>query len=434
MRQLFLGSAASTGIAPAGQGVSLPALPERRLSKPMRGVIASRDERLGQEMRQAIAACNPFLPVTVLNQQLEPLSLERIIENERVAVLFLEVDGTPGSNAILDEVSRLNRGTQIIAFSRYATAEILLQLMRRGLREWVKLPADQAELAAALERVRHALEFRPPRFQREGHVLSFLPAKPGSGASTIAAHAAAVFARSVNGKSALLDLDLTCGIQGFIHAICSSLTVTDAAEYADRMDENLWNRMVARSGDVDILRSGYPTPGRRIDPAAVQSLLDFAESRYPIVCADLSGNWERFAIETLERSSLVFLTTTPDFASLHLARRHLDLLEEIGVRGRTRVILNRCAWRQGFNRSLVRQILGTDHVLELPNAYEPLQNSLKLGRLLPSSSPFVRELQRLPARTLPGIKRFEERPARNPAWSNALAGIRSWLLPAPQNA
>ena len=425
MQKLFLGS----DLTPAGPADSLPVSHERGPVKPLRGVIASWDERFGLEMRHAIAACNPFLPVTMLSGTLATHNVERVLETERAAVLFLDVERTAESIAILDEVYRLKRGTQIIAFSRYATQDVLLEMMRRGLREWVKLPDNGAELRGSLDRVRQALDACPPSFRREGHVFSFLPAKPGSGASTVAAHAASLLAASLRGKAALIDLDLNCGIQGFIHAMSNSMTVADAAEYADRMDDALWQRMVVPAGNVDVLRSGTPSRGHRIEPAAIQALIDFAEARYPVVCADLSGNWERFAMETIDRSTLVFLVATPDFASLHLARRHLNLLDEMQARSRARVILNRCAWRHGLDATVVREILGVAPTLELPNTFAPLQSSLKLGQLLPASAPFVQALSKLPAQALPSLAAGRAKGARS-----AMASLRSWLSPATQDA
>ena len=423
------------------RGLTLPK-PEGSAIKLARCVVASWDAEAGLELRAALETSSGVLPVTLLtglNGAPPEAAAQRIIETERAAVLFLDVENIELASAMLEAIRRLDRGTQVVAFSRQATQDTFLTLMRFGVKEWLRLPCYEHELEPILIRIRAELAARPPQLRRVGHILTVLPAKPGSGASTFAAHAARAFAADLDARPLLVDFDFNCGIQGFLHASGTSMTVADAAEYADRMDDVIWGKMIASAGPVDLLRSGKPVPGHRTDPAALRMLLNYVESRYPAVLVDLSGNWERYAIEALERSSLIFIVTTTDFSSLHMARRQLDLLEEIGAREHARVVLNRCVYRGAMRRDVVEEILGQKPALELPNAFRELQEAIAQGRLLPSSTPYGHAIRQLPVQFLPCLQMQDQQGrkgagARRPGLINAL---RTWLLPgsaAPENA
>ena len=270
---------------------------ERRqhVRKPQRALIVSTNKRRGQEFKRRLKEVNSFLPASLRNEPLKIEEIDQVLESGRVVILFLDVENIEESLAIIQEVRRLDKGVNIVAFSRSITRDGLLQLIRESVHEWIGAPFEPPELEGILERVREQLLQNPPRFEREGRILSFLPAKAGCGTSTVVAHAAALAAEESGRRVALINLDLTCGIQGFLQNLPPSGTVADAADLVDRMDDTLWKKMVGGKGLLDVLRVGDQDPNHHLDPRAIQKILDFAESRYLLVFTDLSGNWERYA-------------------------------------------------------------------------------------------------------------------------------------------
>ena len=430
------------GYPSVDQALALPSKPGSLATTPLplarraRCVIAGWDAQRASELRTALESFSASLPVALVNGlPVAPSTeaIERMIETERAALLFLDVDNLQRAAAVLAEIRRLDRGTQVVAFSQAPSHETLLTLMRFGVKEWLRVPCHPVELEGVLERTRAELNARPPQFRRQGQILSVLPAKPGSGASTFAAHAAQAFAHDLAARTLLLDFDLNCGIQGFLHPAASRLTVADAAEYADRMDEVIWSKMVTSTGSVDLLCSGRPTLGRRTDPAALRGILDYAEIRYPVTVVDLSGNWERYAIETMERSALVFVVATTDFSSLHLVHRQMELLAEIGARDRIRIVLNRCSPRGEMPRNVIEQILGQPPAAELPNSFGSLQDAVRRGHLLDHSTGYARAIRDLSAQVIPCLEPSNVRGAHTPR-QGVLRALRSWLTLRPKYA
>ncbi len=364
-----------------------------RVHKPLRALIVTTNRRRGQDLRRKLRQADFFLPISLHHEPVSLEDLDYLIETERAAVLFLDVENLEESLAVIHELRQLEKGTSIVAFSRSITRDGLLQLIRESVREWIGIRFSPEELTGIVDRVRTQIMGNPPRFEREGQILSFLPAKAGCGTSTVVAHAAALAGEILNRRILLADLDLACGIQGFLHKLSDSSTLTEVMEQSDRMDDALWQRMVGHSGMLDVLRVDNQAPKRPVDPRAIQRLFDFAESRYPLVFTDLSGNWERWAIDTLRRSSAVFLVATTDLASLHLARRNLQTIDHLNLRDRVRLVLNRCIGSGDIGNKAIEEMVGLPPSVRLPNTYMPLQVALREGRLLGSSTPLQKAMK-----------------------------------------
>ena len=81
------------------------------------------------------------------------------------------------------------------------------------------------------------------------------------------------------------------------------------------MDENLWPQIVTKCGRLDVVHAGVLNPEIRIENIQIQHLLDYARRNYKVVCADLSGNLEKYSMEIMHESRKIFVVCTPE--SLH---------------------------------------------------------------------------------------------------------------------
>ncbi len=57
---------------------------------------------------------------------------------------------------------------------------------------------------------------------------------------------------------------------------------------------------------------GRTNPRRPLLPVHLRPVLDHAVNRYSVICADLTGNWEAFALETMRQSAGIFLVCCTD--------------------------------------------------------------------------------------------------------------------------
>ncbi|MFN9938163.1 MAG: hypothetical protein ACK56I_01705, partial [bacterium] len=83
-------------------------------------------------------------------------------------------------------VEATSPGIQVITINQGTNPQALLELMRVGIREFLAAPFQVDELIDAIGRISENLRRNPIASFESEYIYSFLPAKPGVGASTIA--------------------------------------------------------------------------------------------------------------------------------------------------------------------------------------------------------------------------------------------------------
>lgn len=340
-------------------------------------LIIGLNEESSRIFRGAIERVNPLLPVRTLLIAEGVEKLETFAVREHPRMVFLCTDDMEKAMPILLFLRSIERSALLVAFSSRVENDDLLLLMRSGAREWLQAPVDDTQLAQCLERLKEELEHLPEPAQNLGDLVSFFPAKPGSGASSLLMHTVLSMKAAANLNIALLDLDLNCGVQSFLWKADDGASVQDAVQNAERLDDPLWERLIVRRGNVHILGSGRLNPGTRIDTPQLHRLLGFIEGRYRLAFLDHSGNWERYSVDVMQRSSAIFQVCTTDFASLHHARRNLETFQEMGLGDRVHTVLNRASYHSGLDHRAVVSILGAEPIAMIPNAFHLLQSAIK---------------------------------------------------------
>src|SRR5262249_47478881 len=149
---------------------------------------------------------------------------------------------------------------------------------------------EQPALLEALERTANLVGQAPPAFETTDSVFAFLPAKAGSGATTIAVNTSLALSKMPNTNVLLADLDLNSGLVGFMLLLNqSTYSIMDAAENALELDENLWPKLVSSKDRLDVLPVGKLSPGFRIEAAQIRHILSYARRHYTSIFVDLSG-------------------------------------------------------------------------------------------------------------------------------------------------
>jgi pilus assembly protein CpaE len=251
--------------------------------------------------------------------------------------------------------------------------------MRAGIREFLAAPFERTCVWDCLTRLSENLARRPVSLQASDLVYSFLPSKPGVGATTLAINSSLAAARQPDAKALLMDFDLNCGMIRFMLKLTGSYSVLDAAEHSTTMDENLWPQIAAKCEQLDVVHAGVLNPEIRIQNMQIQHLLDFARRNYKVVCADLSGNLEKYSMEIMRDSRRIFLVCTPELSSLHLAREKLQYLQRMDLGDRVRVLLNRYVKRTSIAPAEVEQVVGAPVMMTFANDYAKVAKAIQEG-------------------------------------------------------
>jgi Flp pilus assembly CpaE family ATPase len=175
----------------------------------------------------------------------------------------------------------------------------------------------------------------------------------------------------------------------------SKYSVVEASKRAVEMDEHIWEGLVAGSGSLDVLGAGDGHPSHRLEPVQVQYLLDFARRHYRMICADLSGNMEQYALEIMQESKRIFLVCTPELPAMYLARKKYALLKSMDLADRVSLLLNRYKPGLAIGPAEMEETVGLPVAIAFPNDYNGVHAALSAGKQISAGSPLGRKLRHL---------------------------------------
>jgi pilus assembly protein CpaE len=235
----------------------------------------------------------------------------------------------------------------------------------------------------AIQRLRRLCVVETPERTEAGHAVAFASSKPGSGASTIATQAAFALQRLTGKRILLADLDLTGGTIGFYLKLSHNYSLVDALQHAEHMDPALWNSLAVNYGGVDILPAPAAPYDEPIDPSRLRVLVANARSVYDWVILDLPALFNRSSLMAISECERAYLVSTTELPSLHLTRKALNLVDQIGFpKDRFHVLVNRMDRRDDISVADMEKLFGVPVHASLPNDYFSLHRVVTLGQPL----------------------------------------------------
>jgi pilus assembly protein CpaE len=353
------------------------------------GVIVSPEAATADALEAAVLGRVRILR-TLTYYPSEP-ELTRFIQATGPAMVFLTTEELDRAIGLALAIDRSGTGTQVIAVDRSCDPNVLVEIMRAGIREFLSLPIDSERLAEALARVADVLARKPLAFKSTEEVYSFLPAKPGDGTSTVALNASAAIARRSRGRTLIVDFDLNLGMISFLLKITNGRSVLDAVSVADTLDSAIWDNLVLKRDELDVLCSGRLDARNTLNPAQVEKVLYFVKRTYDSICLDLSGNMEPYSIEILHHSKEIFVVCTSDIPSLHFARAKTEFLRSAGFEDRISVLLNRSEKRSAFSIKDVEDMLGARVRFSFMNDPKRVSKAMEEGTYVDPKSELGRQ-------------------------------------------
>ena len=362
----------------------------------LRSIIICPDQELSESLQANLLDLGHVAVLKSIDKYPHAHELTRIVRTNGPQIIFLSVQQIDRALEVVKELEQSAPGVQFVAIARTTDPQVLIDVMRVGIREFFSLPFNLRVLADCISRLREALEKRPVVMDCTDLLFAFLPSKAGSGTSTIAVNAAMAMSRLNDSRVLLTDLDLNCGMIRFMLKLENEYSIVDAAEHSLAMDENLWPQLVTTIGNLDVLHAGRINPSFRLEGTHVRHLLDFARRNYRSICVDLSGNMEKFSLEIMLESKKIFLVCTPEIPSLHLAREKYLFLKNIDLGDRVSVLLNRCTKRnQVISPEQIENLLGMPVAMTFPNDYHGVHTALTAGRQVEANSELGRHFHTL---------------------------------------
>ncbi len=371
-----------------------------------RAVLIAPDRELAGDFCRSLAESRAFQILADFKKYPDAQTLEMRLRQLQPEVILLDVASEPETAlALIRQMASASPPAPVIGLDRNPSPGKVLQVLKAGAREFLATPfsaAEQREAVAGL-----ALQRRPvsARSADAGKIVAFASAKPGAGASTLAAQTACALARITGQEVLLADLDLTAGSAGILLARRSEHSFLDVLGCADQAAPHDWRKASPEPGRVAVLTSPDEPAEAPLDPVQFRGALDHFRASYGWTVLDLPVIFHRTSLLALASADKTFLVSTPELPSLHLARRAVRLLGQFGIGlERLEVIVNQAGQRDGIRREELEQILGCPARFFLPEDHGGLHRAVALGKPLEEGGELAEAVARLASRLAGGEK------------------------------
>ena len=349
----------------------------------IRAFLVSPNRQLAEDFLESLGRGRGFEMVGDLRAYPTAAMLDTRLRQVRPDVLLLDVaTDLDAAGELIRAVTAQKPTIHVIGLHTHNNSEAILRSLRNGASEFLFAPFDVSVQAAAISRIEKLLQ--PAVGEKEaGKVVVFSSAKPGSGASTLAVQTAYALRRASGKRVVLADFDLVAGSLGFYLNLESQYSLVDLIQQADRLDYDIWSTTTVDADGIDVLGAPEIPFTDSVEQGGLHRVLEHARTLYEWTIVDLPSIFQRLSLLTLSETDRAFLIATSELASLHLARRAVKLIAQLGLDSqKVQVLINRMDARGELNVSDLTKLFECQVDTALPSDPLGLQRGITLGRPL----------------------------------------------------
>lgn len=339
--------------------------------------VIAPDAAISREIIALLSNLKDIEPTQPIDEYPDLDGLRRIMRFDAPQLLLIDCSDLNRAISVISAALSLSPELEVVAVAG-GDATALTRLIRAGVRDYFPCPLTRGECWSRLETILQRIERKPRSAARRGGIVTFLPAKPGDGASTLAVNASIAGSKVPESRNLLVDFDINAGSVRFLLNCRHDYFLGDALNHAYEMDASIWSRLKGTADKLDFLAS-EPQLFQALDTDRVSRLLDFFAGAYDLTSIDLSGNLDPASMEVLRNSKRIYMVCTQDLSSQHQLCRKAALLRSHDLTQEIRVIINRYDPKRGIDAARVEQISGLKVEMTMPNDYRRVTESIEAG-------------------------------------------------------
>ncbi len=355
-------------------------------------VLVCPNRALAQEFSSKVSETDGFSVLADLKTYPTPQQIDARLRQLRPDVVLLDLGtDTDAAVALVSAVSSLTPPIHLIGIDSRNDANVIIRSLRAGATEFLCSPFESEAQNTVTTRVRRLQENEQKQAPTKGKVIAFVGAKAGQGVTTIASNVAAGIANGGERKVFLADFDIEGGTVSFIWRLNHSYSVLDALRNSEKLDSALWKALVTSRHGVDVLLAPELPEGVPLEAHRFNEVIEFARSTYEYIVVDLPSVWSKQAKATLGDVDFIYLVCNPELPSLHLTRKCITYLEQLGFASdKFGLLVNRMSRKQELGPADMERVFnfpigkvfsedGTA-VHRALTAGKPIGNGCELGR------------------------------------------------------
>jgi len=316
----------------------------------------------------------------------KPLRDVNVLVNGSHPELVVAETSHEGDLESLEALATAHPEIDYVLVSNELAPDVLMRMMRAGVREVLPSPATPAQVLEAVSRLARKRQLVSPQKleDKHGQVLSFISCKGGSGATFVAANLAHLLTDGGKRRVALLDLNLQFGDALLFVSSAQGVThVADVAANIHRLDrELLQSSMLQASPGLWVLPApDDPAQASEVQPEHVFTILKLAREMFDYVVIDAGRSLSSVTLQALDTSDKVYAVLQLTLPFIRDGKRLRDVFRSLDYApSKIQWVVNRYQKDSRITLADLRQTLGTaGDFVTLPNQYKAVADSVNQG-------------------------------------------------------
>jgi pilus assembly protein CpaE len=286
----------------------------------------------------------------------------------------------PGGHENLKKIGHLPRqypNCSFFVMSAAMDAELLMEAMHLGVKEFIPLPIAEAKFSAAIERVAQT-----HGMGKRARTIHVIPTMGGCGSTTIACNIAASLAQQ--SKTVLLDMDLIRGgVAGYFDTR-PRYTIADVMDSAEKVDRQLLDNALAihrNSGVAILARPDLPEDSQRVNQPGTHRLFGVLGRMFDNVVIDSIMSIDPVYATAIQAADVNLIVMQLNVPSCKNAERFVGALRRMGIdAAKIKIVVNRFV-KKGWDiePDEVERALGLKISWTVPNDFKNAIAAINYG-------------------------------------------------------
>lgn len=314
--------------------------------------------------------------------------------NEPVDLMLLDLDGSdPQIVEKIETYLTAKKAGELFLMSENPDANLLMKLMRVGVKEFLPLPLERDEFMAAIGRFKkRAAEEGATKSPKNGRVISVVGSKGGVGTTTVAVNLAVSLAESTAKPSVtLFDMNTLFGEIPLFLDLTPKFHWGEITKGIDRLDDTfLMNILSKHASGVHLLPSPASLNGNNAPTTEViDRLTGLMRTMFDYLIVDAGQSMEDSSLRMLQQSDEVMLVSLLNMPCLSNTNRLMKSLTELGyvAKDQLKVVINRHLKKNEISIKDAQAGIEKEISCVIPNDYRNTMTAINQGRPLQQVAP-----------------------------------------------
>ena len=281
----------------------------------------------------------------------------------------------------IEKISSVHKNIIILAASENIDADLVIQAMRAGAREFLTKPVVKDDIHRALKKAKSFL--KQDQDSSEGKIYSVFSNKGGIGKTSMATNLALQLADVTGEKVCLIDLNLQMGDIATFLDINPSFDIAYVITHLSRLDESFLYSSLEKYKDKDVYILADPPDieqAEEISADDINTLLNFLKTMFGYIIIDTSSNFDVKTLTCLDVSDYIFLVLMVNLPSIRNCQKCLSLFKRLEYdEEKIKLVVNRYIEDDEISVDDVEEALNHSIYWKIPNNYFSIMSSINKG-------------------------------------------------------